>query len=64
MAESGMAPASFEMTMARKDLRLMIEEAARAGVTLSVTPAVAALLDAGIARGDGALDASAAAQVK
>jgi 3-hydroxyisobutyrate dehydrogenase-like beta-hydroxyacid dehydrogenase len=49
--------------MARKDLRLMIEEAARAGVTLGVTPAVAELLDAGIARGDGALDASAAARV-
>jgi 3-hydroxyisobutyrate dehydrogenase len=64
IANAEFSPASFEMTMARKDLRLMIEEAARAGVTLGVTPAVAALLDAGIARGDGALDASAAARVK
>ena len=54
---------SFEMTMARKDVRLMIEEAARHGTDLAIMPAVAALLDSCIARGDGALDASAAARV-
>jgi len=54
---------SFEMTMARKDVRLMIEEAARHGVTLPVVQGVAALLDEGIARGDGALDVSASARV-
>ena len=51
---------SFEVAMARKDVRLMIEEAARHGVQLAVMPAIAALQDAAIARGEGALDASAA----
>jgi 3-hydroxyisobutyrate dehydrogenase len=55
--------ASFELAMARKDLRLMVEEAARHGVELAVVPAVAALFDAAIARGDGAQDASAAAKL-
>jgi hypothetical protein len=41
----------------------MIEEAGRHGVDLAVMPAVAALLDAAIARGDGAKDASAAASL-
>lgn len=52
---------SFEVSMARKDVRLMVEEASRHGVDLAVMPAVAALFDAAIARGAGALDASAAA---
>ena len=56
-------PASFELSMARKDLRLMMEEAQRGGVELFVTPALAALLDAAIARGEGALDVSAAARM-
>jgi 3-hydroxyisobutyrate dehydrogenase len=51
---------SFEVAMARKDVRLMVEEAARHGVDLAVMPAVAALQDAAIARGEGALDTSAA----
>ena len=51
------------MAMARKDLRLMVEEAARGGQTLAMVPALAALLDAGIARGEGALDVAAAVQV-
>ena len=46
-------PPSFEMAMARKDLRLMVEEAARGGQTLAMVPALAALLDEGIARGEG-----------
>ena len=54
---------SFEMTMARKDVRLMIEEAQRGGVELFVMPGVAAMFDAGIARGEGALDAVAAARI-
>ena len=53
-------PPSFEVTMARKDVRLMIEEAAAHGYPLAVMPAVAALYDAAIARGEGHLDASAA----
>jgi 3-hydroxyisobutyrate dehydrogenase len=53
---------SFEVGMARKDVRLMIEEAARAGVTLAVMPAVAALFDESIERGEAALDVTAAAR--
>ena len=54
---------SFEVAMARKDVRLMIEQAQRAGIDLFVMPGVAAMFDAAIARGEGALDASAAARV-
>ena len=54
---------SFEVSMARKDVRLMIEEAKRGGVDLFVMPGVAAMFDAAIARGEGALDAAAAARV-
>ncbi|MBI5716172.1 MAG: NAD(P)-dependent oxidoreductase [Burkholderiales bacterium] len=54
---------SFEMTMARKDVRLMQEEAQRGGQGLFVAPALAAMLDAGIARGQGHLDVVAAARV-
>jgi len=57
------SPPSFEMSMARKDLRLMVEEAARGGQTLVMVPALAALLDAGIARGEGALDVAAGVRV-
>ena len=53
---------SFEVAMARKDVRLMIEQAARGGVDLYVLPGVAAMFDAAIARGESALDASAAAR--
>jgi 3-hydroxyisobutyrate dehydrogenase len=53
---------SFEVAMARKDVRLMIEEAQRGGVDLLVMPGVAAMLDAAIARGEGALDCTAAAR--
>ncbi len=54
---------SFEVAMARKDVRLMIEQAARGGVDLHVMPGVAAMFDAAIARGEGALDAAAAARI-
>jgi 3-hydroxyisobutyrate dehydrogenase len=54
---------SFELTMARKDVRLMIEEAKRHGVDLGVLPAVAAVQDAAIAKGFGALDTSAIAKL-
>ncbi len=46
--------ASFELTMARKDVRLMLEAAGDAGLT--VLPAVAARMDALLARGLGAED--------
>lgn len=51
---------SFEVAMAKKDARLMVEEARRHGVDLAVMPAVIALFDAAIARGEGTLDSSAA----
>jgi 3-hydroxyisobutyrate dehydrogenase len=54
---------SFEVSMARKDVRLMLEEAQRAGVDLFVMPGVAAMFDAGIARGESALDAASAARM-
>jgi 3-hydroxyisobutyrate dehydrogenase-like beta-hydroxyacid dehydrogenase len=41
----------------------MIEEAKRHGVDLGVLPAVAAVQDSAIAKGYGALDASAIAQL-
>jgi 3-hydroxyisobutyrate dehydrogenase len=56
-------PPSFEMSMARKDLRLMVEEAARGGQTLAMVPALAKLLDEGIARGEGHLDVAAGVRV-
>ncbi len=54
---------SFEIAMARKDVRLMIEEAQRGGVDLYLMPGLAALFDAAIARGEGSLDAAAAARM-
>ncbi|MBV8643809.1 MAG: NAD(P)-dependent oxidoreductase [Candidatus Eremiobacteraeota bacterium] len=49
--------ATFELTMARKDLRLMDEEAARHGEKLDVVPAVGTLFDRYIAAGFGSDDA-------
>jgi 3-hydroxyisobutyrate dehydrogenase len=63
IAAGQFSPANFEMTMARKDVRLILEETKRARIDLFVMPGVAALLDAGIARGDGSLDSSAAARL-
>lgn len=63
IAQGQFSPASFETTMARKDVRLMIEEAERGHSPLAIMPGVAALLDAAITRGDGALDVAAAARV-
>ena len=63
IAAGDFSPPSFEVTMARKDVRLMIEEAQRGGLELFVLPGVAAMFDAAIARGEGGLDASAAARV-
>jgi 3-hydroxyisobutyrate dehydrogenase len=63
IASGEFSPPSFEVTMARKDVRLMIEEAQRHGVELPVMLGVAAAYDEAIARGDGALDSSAVARV-
>lgn len=53
-------PALFAVNMARKDVRLMIEEAARHGVELGLMPLIADLYDQAIARGEGVLDTTAA----
>jgi len=53
-------PASFTVGMARKDVRLMVDEGAGHGCPLAVMPAVAAQYDAAIARGEAAFDSSAA----
>jgi 3-hydroxyisobutyrate dehydrogenase-like beta-hydroxyacid dehydrogenase len=51
--------ATFELTMARKDIRLMIEAAG--GETLTVLPAIAARMDEAIAAGHGQHDLGAIA---
>ncbi len=51
--------ASFELTMARKDMRLMLEAAA--GQELTVWPAIAARMDAALADGHGDKDMGALA---
>jgi len=48
--------ASWELAMARKDARLMMDEAERAGVALTLVPAVAARMDRFIAQGRGGDD--------
>lgn len=63
ISDGGYDKPSFEIAMARKDVRLMIEEARRGGVDLYVMPGVAAMFDAALARGEGALDAAAAARM-
>ena len=57
MSEGISSPPSFELSMARKDLRLMVEEAARHRATLDVLPAVGSLFDRYIAAGHGGEDA-------
>ncbi len=56
MVDANFDDVSWELTMARKDARLMLEEASAAGVPLAVLPAIAARMDALIADGDGARD--------
>ena len=51
MAEGEFSQPSWELAMARKDARLVQEEVANAGVALTLVPALAAKMDAMIARG-------------
>jgi 3-hydroxyisobutyrate dehydrogenase len=53
---------SWELSMARKDARLMLDEARRAGVALEVLPAIAARMDRVIAEGHGGDDWSVIAK--
>jgi 3-hydroxyisobutyrate dehydrogenase len=57
MMAEGNYQATFELTMARKDLRLMVDEAARHGQKLDVVPGVAELFDRYIKAGYGSDDA-------
>jgi 3-hydroxyisobutyrate dehydrogenase len=49
--KANFSQASWELAMARKDVRLMLEEARRGDVALTLTPAIAALMDAWIEKG-------------
>jgi 3-hydroxyisobutyrate dehydrogenase len=60
VVEGPFEPALFTVSMARKDVRLMVDEAAEHGCPLVVMPTVAAQYDAAIARGESAMDSSAA----
>ncbi|MFN2461241.1 MAG: NAD-binding protein, partial [Candidatus Velthaea sp.] len=62
MAERNYA-ASFELAMARKDVRLMLEEAALHGVHYGVLPQIADLFDRAIEAGHGGDDMGAVAAV-
>jgi 3-hydroxyisobutyrate dehydrogenase-like beta-hydroxyacid dehydrogenase len=55
MAEGDFS-SSFDLSMARKDVRLMLETAGAAGIPLHVLPAIAAHMDEVIAKGHGAED--------
>jgi 3-hydroxyisobutyrate dehydrogenase len=59
MAVGEYLPASFEMSMARKDVRLMIESSE--GAPLAGLPSIAARMDALLAQGHAALDMGALA---
>jgi 3-hydroxyisobutyrate dehydrogenase len=63
MADGNFAPA-WELTMARKDVRLMLEEGALHGVHYDVLPHIAAFFDRGIAAGHGAQDVGAVAALR
>jgi 3-hydroxyisobutyrate dehydrogenase len=53
---------AFELRMARKDARLMLETAQAGGTTLGVLPSIVEMFDAAIARGHGAHDFSVIAK--
>ena len=53
MLDGNFSEPSWELAMARKDARLVAEEAARANVPLAVLPAIAARMDEVIAQGHG-----------
>lgn len=62
VASADVTRPSFELSMARKDLRLMTEEAQRTGTELLMVPAMATLLDQALANGQGGLDFVVAAR--
>ncbi len=56
MLDGNWSEASWELAMARKDARLMLDEAKRARLTLAVLPAIADRMDAVIDEGHGKSD--------
>jgi len=56
MASGVFQPPSWELSMARKDARLMLEEGERHGAPLEILPAIAAAMDRSLAQGHGADD--------
>lgn len=62
MIDAAHGTPSWELSMARKDARLMIEDAEKKNVRLSVIPAIAEEMDRWIARGHGAHDWTVVAQ--
>jgi len=56
MLDGNWSQPSWELAMARKDARLMMEEAARAKLALATLPAIAKRMDEVIAEGHGASD--------
>ncbi|HET6585405.1 MAG TPA: NAD(P)-binding domain-containing protein [Nannocystaceae bacterium] len=56
MLEAAHGQPSWELAMARKDARLMLEEAGRSEFALAILPAIAARMDALIAAGEGHAD--------
>jgi 3-hydroxyisobutyrate dehydrogenase len=54
--EGDLTKPTWELAMARKDARLMLDEAQRSGTRLTLVPAMAALMDRWIASGHGADD--------
>jgi 3-hydroxyisobutyrate dehydrogenase len=56
MTDAAFEPPSWELAMARKDARLMIDAASEAGIPLAILPAIAARMDAVIAQGHGEKD--------
>jgi 3-hydroxyisobutyrate dehydrogenase-like beta-hydroxyacid dehydrogenase len=61
MARGEFSPASFELSAARKDVRLMLESVAKAGSSLHIVPAIAGRFDQVIAAGYGSDDMAAVA---
>lgn len=56
MLDGNWSAPSWELAMARKDARLMLEETERMNLALSVLPAIAARMDTVIAEGHGKSD--------
>lgn len=64
MIEGRFSDPSWELSMARKDAGLMLNEAARAGVPLAVLPTIAERMDAVIAEGHGGDDWTVLGKIK